>query len=270
MDSRKYAGIPRAERILAFGTYERLCDLIGQFAEWDELVGSSGAPWTLEQIADKCCLEPDTTRRIIDLLAANELIDADAWRLKQVVKIPAIIARAADWFRRNHRARVEEHLRRYGLCSETTGDSPENRGGSPASRGGTAEAPQSLPGVPPPTERNGTARDGTRRRRRRGGPDAPRNRIGFDVKTAELTGILPADVAAWKAAFPLVNVEAQLPRIANYLRDHESRDISATIRNWLQNEQNDAEAGRGRRVGATGPPPRSKDRWAGRNQGRVR
>jgi hypothetical protein len=298
MDGRKFRRIPREYRLLCFGAYDRLADVIGQQCEWDSLVGHRGDPWTMDEIADVLCLDVATTQTVVDLLAGAGLIEHDRWRDDRVVQIPALIFYAADWFRRTNAARVREHLLRYHLVDESApprghGDSPRGHGGSRRGHGETPLFPGDPPGEhgdapgnrgdSPDTDGTDGQTDGRNRRNghtdvqtKKAGLLPARTRIRYDVERRDFVGVLPADIEVWRKAFPTVNIEAEIPLAA--MKVHERgeipKDCAAYLRNWFKNEVVFRARDGGRRLAPVSAPasslqgPPKRDVWAGKKAGR--
>jgi hypothetical protein len=68
-------------------------------------------------------------------------------------------------------------------------------------------------------------------------------RIGFDFQTRKFTGIVPADIAQWKEAYPALDVVLVLKAMAVWLvanPDNKKTAYSKFITNWLKREQDKA------------------------------
>lgn len=117
MDSIEFKEVPTAQRVACYGVYTRLRDMIGRHGPWDTLMSSRGLPWTMRQIAGELFMEPEAAEVLITALADANVIDKVAWTERRMVKIPEVIAIAADWFSRRHAGRVIAHLREYGFTS---------------------------------------------------------------------------------------------------------------------------------------------------------
>ena len=75
------------------------------------------------------------------------------------------------------------------------------------------------------------------------GPEKPR--ISFDFRTGTFRGIAEEDLDAWRRAYPAVDVQGELQRMATWLMANPHRrkkHYKRFIVNWLSSEQKRAEA----------------------------
>ena len=83
-------------------------------------------------------------------------------------------------------------------------------------------------------------------------------RVVFDADTGRFTGIGDEDIARWSAAFPGVNVKAEILKSEDWLRQHRSRAPKSATRfltNWLGRAQGDIGSSNGHTASAAADDP---------------
>jgi hypothetical protein len=76
-------------------------------------------------------------------------------------------------------------------------------------------------------------------RRRLKQPESAGSKISFDYATGKFSGITDETIAAWKKAYPAVDVEGTILRQAQWLlaSTKRYRNFNSFITNWLSSDQ---------------------------------